>query len=153
VAGTVLSWLVRTVTITASILLAGWAVTDATHTALAAPAWTVSAAAGASGQATSQQLSAPPAVTASCTLLTTPITVSWTAVAHASTYTVYQSTGAGSYTQVGTVSAPTTTWSYSPPPVLQTYSFEVAVTLSGTWTSPPSSPTLLITVTPALACA
>ena len=58
----------------------------------AAANWIVGIAAGSRGQAGSDVLSAPAGVTATCVTGTRTVTVSWSAVPHAASYTVQQST-------------------------------------------------------------
>src|ERR1700756_1172471 len=69
--------------------------------ASAATAWAVGLVAGSHAQATAQQQpTAPTGVTATCSLVSLQITVSWNATPHASSYTVYKSTtsASGPYT-------------------------------------------------------
>lgn len=118
----------------------------------AAASWTVGLAAQSHGQARARTLSAPTGVTTSCSGLTVPIVVSWTAVANATSYGVYRSAGGGPYTLVTTVNAPTTTASYNPGGVLQSYTLAVTVTLGTAWTSGLSAPGATRTVTALLVC-
>src|ERR1700749_2550443 len=71
--------------------------------------WPASLAGGSHGSAASGLGPAvPTSVTAHCTsLLLSSVTINWTAVPHASSYTVFQSTTgvAGSFPPVGTTSA------------------------------------------------
>ena len=116
-----------------------FAITLATVAAVAAPAgavtnWTVQLAASSSAQATAQAVPSPPAsVTSTCSLVALQVTVNWTAVAHAASYTVYQSTSGatGTYSVVASGVA-TTSWT-SPILVLGTYYYEVTATVGSNW--------------------
>lgn len=106
----------------------------AVPSAEAAPSWTVQLAANSKAQATAQAVPSPPgSVTSTCSLVALQVTVTWTAVAHAASYTVYQSTtGAnGTYSVVATGVA-TTSWT-SPVLVLGTYFYEVTATIGSNW--------------------
>lgn len=120
--------------------------------AVAATNWGITLAPASKGQARARTVTAPTGVTASCTGLTTPIVVKWNAVANAGSYTVYKSAGGGAYAAAATVVAPTTTWSYSPPGILQTYTFEVSATIGTMWVSGLSTPSATRTVTALLVC-
>ena len=120
--------------------------------AVAATNWTVGLAANSHGHAAASTVSPPSSVSATCTGLTTPIVVSWSAVANAASYTVYQSTGGGAFTSATTISAPTTTWHYSPPGLLQTYAFKVLATVGTNWTSALSGATATRSITVLLVC-
>jgi hypothetical protein len=80
----------RTALAVAVTLLASCAV--AAGPADAAANWSVGLAAGSGGQARSDVLSAPAGVTATCVTGTKTVNVSWSAVTHAASYTVQQST-------------------------------------------------------------
>jgi hypothetical protein len=102
--------------------------------------WIVHVAAGSSAQASAQSVPSPPSpVTSTCSLVALQVTVSWPAVAHAASYTVYQSTtGAnGTYTAVATGVA-TTSWT-SPILVLGTYFYEVTATVGSNWVTAKSA--------------
>jgi hypothetical protein len=80
--------------------------------------------------------SAPTGVTATCTSSTTKtVTVSWTAVAHA-TYTVLQSntSATGTYTSVASGVA-TTSWTSNTLPDGKTYWYQVRAGIGSTWVS------------------
>lgn len=108
----------------------------------AASAWTVGLGTG-TAQAHAQALNAPTNVTATCTnpTLVRTITVSWTAVTHAS-YTIYQSTTSATtgYSAVAT-GVSTTSWTSGTLTANKTYWYEAAAVIGTNWTSPNSSPT------------
>jgi endoglucanase len=110
-----------------------WAVTN----------WTVTLHATSSGEAHSQTVpSAPTGVTAICNAPTSArtIKVSWTAVTHATTYTVYDSTtsATGTYSAIATGVA-TTSWTSGSLSAGTNYWFEVTVSVGSNWTSAKSS--------------
>lgn len=120
--------------------------------ALAATNWAVPVASTSKGQAGARTITAPAGVTASCTGVTTPIVVAWNSVPNAVSYTVYKSAGGGSYAAAATVLAPTTSWSYSPPGVLQTYTFKVSATVGTNWISALSAASPTRSVSGLLVC-
>jgi len=96
-----------------ALVLSTWA---GSSEAWAATKWVVSLGAGSSGHAQAQALPvAPSGVTSSCNAPTTTkvVKVTWSAVAHATNYAVYQATSTtatpGTYTKLTTV----TTTSYT----------------------------------------
>jgi hypothetical protein len=120
---------------------------------LAQAAWGVSIQPGSQGQAASQAAPvAPTGVTAACVgLLSGQITVSWTSVTHADSYTIYISSAAstGPFTVAG--SSATSPWTS---PVLGTggFWFAVAADIGATWISPRSGPSGGHTILISLAC-
>jgi len=132
---------VLALTCVAVSLLLPWTVTGA----WAAGNWVVHAAAVTSGEAHAQALpSAPTGVSAACPAPTTSktIKVSWTAVTHATTYSVYDSTTAatGPYTVIASGVA-TTSWTSGTLTTGTNYWFEVTVNFGSNWTSAKSSAT------------
>jgi hypothetical protein len=113
-----------------------------------ASAWSTSAAAGSRGQSTAQPAPAAPATpTATCvSSLGNTVNVSWTAVAHATSYTVLQATAsaAGPYTVVATLAA--TSWT-SGALASGSYWFQVTAKIGTNWTSPASTATTQRTIT------
>jgi hypothetical protein len=119
-------------------------------TALAAGNWVVHLAASSKGEAHAQTLpSAPTGVSAACAAPTTSetIKVSWTAVTHATTYSVYDSTttATGTYTLVASGVA-TTSWTSGTLVAGTHYWFEVTVTVGTNWTSSKSAATVQSTI-------
>jgi hypothetical protein len=104
-----------------------------------ASAWAASLQSGSKGLAQAQPLPNPPSpITATCSgLVGNAIIVSWPAVAHAASYTVYQATTAnGQYTVVTTVSAsPATAGGLA----LGTFFYKVTATVGATWVSAQSA--------------
>jgi hypothetical protein len=120
------------------------------NTAWAAGNWVVHAAAVTSGEAHAQALpSAPTGVSDSCAAPTTSktIKVTWTAVTHATTYSVYDSTttATGTYTLVASGVA-TTSWTSGTLVAGTHYWFEVTVTIGSNWTSSKSAATVQSTI-------
>lgn len=117
-----------------STALAVLVAVDATAAA-SASAWPTALQAGSSAQARAQPVPSPPStVTATCTsTLGNTIIVSWTAVAHAASYTVWQATSAnGTYTFTkNAATSPTTT----PALLVGTFFFKVTVTIGDNWLS------------------
>jgi fibronectin type 3 domain-containing protein len=109
--------------------------------ASAAPNWTVKVDAVNSGEAKAQALPAAPVPTAACASPATgrKITVTWTAITHATNYGVYQSTTAtGTYTLQATVT--TATWT-SAVLTANTYFYEVVTNIGTNWASAKSAAT------------
>ncbi len=81
-------------------------------TAWATANWTIGLKSGGSGEAHAQALPVAPTATSACAAPTSgkKVTVSWTAITHATGYAIYQSstTATGTYTLQATVT--TTTW-------------------------------------------
>jgi hypothetical protein len=104
----------------------------------ASAAWAVSIQAGSTGNAVSTGAPVAPAtVAANCTnlLISNQMTVTWTGVAHATSYTVYVATAAatGPYSVTATVSA--SPWT-SPALASNFYWFEVVANVGPNWPSP-----------------
>lgn len=137
-----------------AILLAGLAVTVVSGPALApgaayaATSWVVGLGAGALGLAHAQPATPPSGVTATCTSPTTAktITVTWTAIAHA-TYAVFESTTSATagYTQVAGPLT-TTTWTSGAQKNGRTYWYEVSATIGGAWVTANSTATAPLTI-------
>jgi hypothetical protein len=113
--------------------------------ALAATTWVVHLAAGSSGEGHTRALpSAPTGVSAACNAPTTSntIKVTWSAVTHATTYSVYDSTtsATGTYTLVAS-GVTTTSWTSSALTASTNYWFEVVVKVGTNWASVKSSAT------------
>jgi cellulose 1,4-beta-cellobiosidase len=93
--------------------------------------------------------SAPSGVTAACNAPTSTktIKVSWTAVAHATTYTVFDSTtsATGTYTSIAAGVA-TTSWTSGTLTAGTNYWFEVTVSVGSNWTSSKSAATAESTI-------
>ena len=113
-----------------------------------ATTWAVSLAAGSKGQATANTVPAAPTnVVATCSLVSLQITVTWNAVPHATSYTVYQSTSGanGTYSAVAT-GVTATTWT-SGILLLGTYYYKVTATYGTTWEGAQSAATAGHTIT------
>jgi hypothetical protein len=78
---------------------------------------------------------------------TKTIKVSWTAVTHATTYTVYDSTtsATGTYNSIAT-GVTTTSWTSATLAASTNYWFEVTVSVGSNWTSVKSSATAESTI-------
>ena len=102
-----------------------------------AASWTVALAAASHGEAQAQTLPAAPASpSAACVSATTKtIKVSWTAVAHATSYLTYQSTtsAGGTYTVTAGGTYSGTTWT-SASLANGNYWYEVAAVIGTHWT-------------------
>ena len=121
-----------------AILLLGMATAPLSR----ASAWSIPLTAGGRGQSTAQPAPAAPATpAATCTSSTgNTVRVTWTAVTHATTYTVLQATAAasGPYSTVATLAG--TSWT-SGALANGNYWFEVTATIGTNWTSPRSTAT------------
>jgi hypothetical protein len=107
----------------------------------AATNWTIGLVAGSKGESTSQAVPAAPTATATCSLVALQITVNWTAVTHATSYTVWQSTtGANGTYSVAASGVTATTWT-SPILVLGTYFYEVSANIGSNWVTARSAAT------------
>jgi hypothetical protein len=102
----------------------------APYSADAATSWVVHISAGSKGKAAAQAFPAPTNVSASCGLLTA--TVTWTAVSHASTYSVFQNGVQVATNVVGT------SWT-SVALGLGSYSYTVKAFVGTNWVSPTSA--------------
>ncbi len=134
-----------TLLVAAPIALVGLLLVSSTGAAWAATNWTVTLHTASSGEGHSQTVpSAPTGVTAACNAPTTAktIKVSWTAVNHATTYTVYDSTtsATGTYSSIAT-GVTTTSWTSGTLTSGTNYWFEVTVTVGSNWTSAKSAAT------------
>jgi hypothetical protein len=118
-----------------------------------ASAWFVSVTAGSRGQSTAQPAPAAPATpTATCvSSVGNTVSVTWTAVAHATSYTVLQATASasGPYTVAATLSP--TSWT-SGALAGGNYWFQVKATIGTNWTSPASTATTQRTITGGVLC-
>jgi hypothetical protein len=109
----------------------------------AASSWSNLLAAGSHGEAQTQGIPAAPSpVSAACTSATAKtIKVTWGAVAHASSYSVYKSTTSATsgfaVTASGVTASPWTSGTLSN----ATYWFEVSALIGSNWVSPNSSAT------------
>lgn len=112
--------------------------------------WTLTAGSGSAGEGQAQPVPAAPSASASCYLLALQITVSWSAVTHAGSYSVYESTKSSSGPFTVAASGLTTTSWTSPALATGTYWFEVTATLGTSWTTSASAATAPHTVTLAL---
>ena len=116
----------------------------------AATPWTVGPTAGSSGEAQALALpAAPTGVAAACNAPTTSktIRVSWSAVAHATTYSVYDSTtsATGTYSLLASAVA-TTSWTSGTLTAGTHYWFEVLAKVGSNWSSARSSATVQSTI-------
>jgi hypothetical protein len=108
----------------------------------AATTWTVPVAANSYAQAQAGTLAAPTGVAANCTgggaNNKVPVTVSWTAAALATSYTIGEATtSSGTYTTIAT-GVTGTSYSYTPPD--GTHYWKVTA-IRANWSSPSSAPT------------
>jgi fibronectin type 3 domain-containing protein len=119
--------------LTALAVLAAVGVTGAPSAQ--ASAWAVALQSGSAAQAQAQPVPDPPStVTATCTsTVGNTIVVSWSAVAHAASYSIFQSTSVnGTYTLGKTATtSPSTTNAL----VLGTFFFKVTATVGANWVS------------------
>jgi cellulose 1,4-beta-cellobiosidase len=132
-----------TLLVAAPIALVSLLLASSTGAAWAATNWLVTLHVSSSGEGHAQTVpAAPTGVTAACAAPTTAktIKVSWTAVSHATTYTVYDSTtsATGTYTSIATGVA-TTSWTSGTLTAGTNYWFEVTVSVGSNWTSAKSS--------------
>ncbi|HUE07556.1 MAG TPA: hypothetical protein VMP41_09020 [Acidimicrobiales bacterium] len=139
-----------TLLVAAPIALVGFVLASSTGAAWATTNWMVTLHTASSAEAHSQTVpSAPTGVTATCNAptLTKTIKVSWTAVTHATTYTVYDSTtsASGTYTSIAT-GVTTTSWTSGTLTAGTNYWFEVAVSVGSNWLSTKSSATAESTI-------
>jgi hypothetical protein len=114
----------------------------------AASTWAVAVGAASRAQAQAQGAPATPTgVTATCTsTIQTTVTVSWSAVVHAATYTVYEST-TSSTTGYSTLASGIVGISWTSAPLATgTYWFEVAAYEGSQWASGHSSATAQRTI-------
>ncbi|MHB1534457.1 MAG: hypothetical protein ACYC1D_07580 [Acidimicrobiales bacterium] len=118
-----------------------------------ASTWTVALTAGSAGESQAgSPPGAPTGVAAACGLLSTNVTVTWSGVAHASTYTVEESTTSSSSGYSAVASGLTgTSWTSGALPG-GSYWFEVVADAGANWASTPSAPTAQITILLGLSC-
>jgi fibronectin type 3 domain-containing protein len=118
-----------------------------TGTAWAAGNWTVHVATVNSGEAKAQALPSAPTATSACATPTSgkKVTVTWTAVTHATGYGVYQSntSATGTYTLQATVT--TTSWT-SAALATGNYWYEVVANIGSNWASVKSAATAQRTI-------
>jgi hypothetical protein len=109
--------------------------------------WTVGLRTGGSGEAHAQALPVAPTATSACATPTSgkKVTVSWTAITHATGYAIYQSTttATGTYTLQATVT--TTTWT-SAALATGSYWYEVVTDIGTNWASAKSTATAQRTI-------
>ena len=111
-------------------------------TAFAAGNWVVHLAASSKGEAHAQALpSAPTGVSAACAAPTTSktIKVSWSAVTHATNYSVYDSTTSATGTYTLVASGVTSPWTSGTLTTGTNYWFEVVTNVGSNWTSAKSA--------------
>lgn len=109
-----------------------------------ATAWTLSVLAGSKGQAHSQVLpTAPAGPTAACTSPASnkTVKVSWTAVTHATSYTVWVSTTSATGTYTSAASGVVATSWTSGTLATGNYWYEVSAAIGSNWASAKSSAT------------
>ncbi len=125
----------RTIVSVLTVLAVLAAVDASAATSAQASAWAASLQSGSTAQAQAQPVPNPPStVTATCTsTIGNTIIVSWSAVAHAATYSIFQSTSLnGTYTLGKTAtSSPSTTNAL----LLGTFFFKVTATVGINWVS------------------
>lgn len=143
----------RTTMSVLSVLTAIFLISAATPPLAWASAWSTSVSGGSGGQSTAQPAPAAPAAPAATCVssLGNTVTVTWTAVAHATSYTVLQATtsASGPYTVVATLA--TTSWT-SGALASGSYWFQITATIGTNWTSPASTATTKRTISAALLC-
>jgi hypothetical protein len=109
--------------------------------------WTVGLKTGGSGEAHAQALPVAPTATSACATPTSgkKVTVSWTAITHATGYAIYQSTttATGTYTLQTTVT--TLTWT-SAALATGSYWYEVVTNIGTNWASAKSAATAQRTI-------
>jgi hypothetical protein len=117
-------------------------------TAFATANWTVHLAPGSSGESRAEALPAAPSPTSACASPATgkKVTVTWTAITHATNYGIYQSTtsATGTYTLQTTVTV--ATWT-SAALAAGHYWYEVVATIGTNWASAKSAATAERTTT------
>jgi hypothetical protein len=127
------------------VLVAGPCIVLSDPVADAASNWLVQVAAGSKGESQASVLpAAPSGIAASCAAPTTAktIKVTWNAVTHATTYSVYDSTtsAGGTYSLIASGVA-TTSWTSGALTSGTNYWFEVVVIVGTNWASVKSSAT------------
>ncbi len=123
-------------------ILIGLSLLVSSGTAWATTNWIVGLRTGGSGEAHAQALPAAPTATSACTTPTSgkKVTVTWSAITHATGYAIYQSntTATGTYTLQTTVT--TTTWT-SAALATGSYWYEVVTDIGSNWASAKSTAT------------
>jgi hypothetical protein len=112
-----------------------------------ASTWTVALHASSHAEAHAQASpAAPTGVTATCVAPASKkeVSVTWSAVSHASEFEVLQSLNGGSYGLVTTLTA--TAWSSGAGLATGTYNYEVETQIGTNWASSPSSPSATRTI-------
>lgn len=131
----------------AVLVVAAWAsIASAGLVPARASLWTVAVAPASHAQAAAQAAPAAPAGVAAACASGRTITVTWSAVAHAASYTIWQSTtsATGGYTTAAS-GITTTTWTT---PTLSSahYWFEVTARVGVNWTGATSAATARTTI-------
>jgi hypothetical protein len=134
----------------ACFIVAAAIVEGTVSAACAAGNWVVHVAAASSGESHAQALpSAPTGVSASCAAPATSktIKVSWSAVTHATAYSVYDSTttATGTYSLIASGVA-TTSWTSAALTSGTHYWFEVVADIGSNWASVKSAATVQSTI-------
>jgi hypothetical protein len=124
--------------------------------ALAATSWLVGRGGLNGGAGKADPLPAAPGnVNATCvSLVGWSIKVSWNAVPHASSYTVYRSTSSSSsgFSVYGTVGGGTTSYTDANFSVLTSYWYRITATVGTNWTGPQSASTPQRSISVILVC-
>ena len=139
-----------TLLVAAPIALVGLLLSCNAGVAWSVTNWTVMLHAVSSGEARSQTIpSGPTGVTASCNAptLSRTIKVTWSAVTHATTYTVYDSTtsATGTYSAIAT-GVTSASWTSGTLTAGTNYWFEVTASIGSNWTSTKSSTSVESTI-------
>jgi hypothetical protein len=135
------------------LLLGVGAQLTGTSVAWAASSWAVTVKAGSHAQTAAQAAPAAPATSAATCVsgLGNTVKVSWSAVAHATDYTVREATAAASGPYTAVISTSGTSWT-SASLSGGTYWFDVVAIIGTLWTSPASVATGSRTITLGLLC-
>jgi hypothetical protein len=137
-------------------LCLGGAALAAPPIADAATNWTVVGGGAGGGTGQAEPLPAAPASpNAACvSIVGWTIKVTWSAVPHASTYTIYRSTSSSSsgFSVYDTVSGGTTSYSDSNFSVLSSYWYRITATVGVNWTGPQSASTPKRSISLLLVC-
>jgi hypothetical protein len=131
----------------AASLVVVWVAAAPSGQAAAASNWAPNLVAGGSGQAQSQATpAAPTSATATCTsALVKTVDVTWTAVARATSYTIYQSNSSTSGYSAAATGVTATSWT-SPSLAIGNYWYEVTAYIGTNWISTQSSATAQRTI-------
>jgi hypothetical protein len=109
--------------------------------------WIVGLQSASAGEAAAQGLPPAPSASAVCSgLVLGSIVITWTAVTHATTYTVYESTTSAT-SGFSAVASGVTGLTYTQGGLLGNYWFEVTATIGSNWQGPNSSATTERTIT------